>query len=462
MKLRGGYNVHLAGRPTNEVRDLPAPERLYLPLRSRRFTFSEIDVTDGQKVACGDEIAKDPGNFNVPLLAPYAGTVRLDALEGHVVLEDLDPAAGCSVREHDESAERSRYDPAVSEWKRRMLLELGAWQFFADAHTGTPLDPSGTPGAILVTTVHLDPHVARGDVLLRGRLDEFARGLEHLQSFLEYQPIYVAMSDIRTDFASEVREKLRGHAFVNLVAVPRRYPYGHPVALARHLGLTPSLENPVWALTTAGVLAVDRVLTTGTPAVERIVAVGGPAIDAPTHVRTVVGQPIHDLIGGHVTEKPVRVVNGGIMTGGTVGPEQKGLCAESTGLTVLVESTTRPFLGWIRPGWGSRSYSKTFASEVRPAFPEKINTALRGELRPCISCGQCVDVCPAGIMPNVIHKYIYAHDIESTIDTRVDLCFECGLCSYICPSKIDLRQQFIDAKKEIQAELEALLEEVEE
>ncbi len=65
-------------------------------------------------------------------------------------------------------------------------------------------------------------------------------------------------------------------------------------------------------------------------------------------------------------------------------------------------------------------------------------------------------------MPNVLHKYIYAKDIESTIDTRVDLCFECGLCSYICPSQIDLRQQFIDAKKAIREELEALIEEVEE
>ncbi len=298
MKLRGGYSVHLAGRPTAEVRDLPAPERLYIPLRSRRFTFSQVDVTEGQKVACGAELAKDPGNFNVPLLAPHAGTVRLDAHEGHIVLDDVDAAAGCAVRDHDAFSERSKYDPAVAEWKRRMLVELGAWQFFADAHAGNPLDPSGTPSAILVTTVHLDPYVARGDVLLHGRLEEFARGLEHLQSFLEYQPIYVVIPDVKTELGSAVKETLRGHAFVNLVAVPRRYPYGHPVVLARHIGLQPSLENPIWTLTTAGVFAVDRVLTTGTPAVERIVSVGGPAIDTPTHVRAVVGQPIHDLIGG--------------------------------------------------------------------------------------------------------------------------------------------------------------------
>ena len=60
-------------------------------------------------------------------------------------------------------------------------------------------------------------------------------------------------------------------------------------------------------------------------------------------------------------------------------------------------------------------------------------------------------------MPNVLHKAIYAKDLERAIDVRVDLCIECGLCSYVCPSKIDLRQQFVDAKAEIQADMEAAL-----
>jgi len=85
----------------------------------------------------------------------------------------------------------------------------------------------------------------------------------------------------------------------------------------------------------------------------------------------------------------------------------------------------------------------------------RFRTGLSGELRPCVSCGQCVDVCPARIMPNVLHKAIYAKDLERVIDLRADLCIECGLCSYVCPSKIDLRQQFIDAKAEIQADIEA-------
>jgi Na+-translocating ferredoxin:NAD+ oxidoreductase RnfC subunit len=46
--------------------------------------------------------------------------------------------------------------------------------------------------------------------------------------------------------------------------------------------------------------------------------------------------------------------------------------------------------------------------------------------------------------------------IEEVDQARVDLCIECGLCSYVCPSKIDLRQQFIDAKELIEKEKEEI------
>ena len=62
-------------------------------------------------------------------------------------------------------------------------------------------------------------------------------------------------------------------------------------------------------------------------------------------------------------------------------------------------------------------------------------------------------------MPHLIHKHLYADDIEEADATRVDLCVECGLCSYVCPSKIDLMNQFVEAKKVISAEQEEVRKE---
>jgi hypothetical protein len=110
--------------------------------------------------------------------------------------------------------------------RRYKLFALGAWRFMRDIHTGALPDPFGMPKALIVSTARFEPHVARGDVLLRGRLPEFLRGLEHLGALLRVQQIHVVMPRMRSAFATEVREALRQQSRVTVVEVPRRYPHG--------------------------------------------------------------------------------------------------------------------------------------------------------------------------------------------------------------------------------------------
>jgi len=79
---------------------------------------------------------------------------------------------------------------------------------------------------------------------------------------------------------------------------------------------------------------------------------------------------------------------------------------------------------------------------------------MRGEKRACIACGQCETVCPARIMPHVIHKALYADAIDDAERLGVDLCVGCGLCSYVCPSKIELRREMLEAQQRIREERE--------
>ena len=104
MKLRGGYNLLLEGRPDLSIKVMPEVDSLALPLRSRRFTFDKICVGDGQNVRGGDVLAKDSNNYGVPLLAPRAGVVRLQKDSSHIVLENvakLDERADMDKEEMD-------------------------------------------------------------------------------------------------------------------------------------------------------------------------------------------------------------------------------------------------------------------------------------------------------------------------------------------------------------------------
>ncbi|MGB3087186.1 MAG: 4Fe-4S dicluster domain-containing protein [Phycisphaerae bacterium] len=445
LRTKGGYNVPLAGKPTGEIRALPEPDALYLPLTSRRFAFTQTVVEDGAEVAPGEVLATDPANFDVPLLAPRAGTVRLGTVENHITLEN-------TRREMERPVQVGTPDGHSIEVKRRRLVRLGAWQFFEDANTGRLPDPSGVPRAVVVSTARLEPFGPRGDAQLAGRLDAFERGLEHLQSLLEYQPIYLVVPDVQSPLAREVHESLRGLAYLRIVTIPLRYPFDHFALLARGLGLEADPSRPVWALRTEGVLAVDRALTACRACTERIISFGGPAAREPAHLSAVAGYPLEDILAGALSEEPARIINGGALTGETIGEAHKGLDAECAGLTVLAEPRRRELFAFLRPGWTRRSYSVCFLSALRRAGPEPLTTALRGEKRACIACGFCEEVCPARIMPHLIHKYLYSGALDDVERLGVDLCVGCGLCSYVCPSKIELREEFLEVQEQLAEE----------
>ena len=77
-------------------------------------------------------------------------------------------------------------------------------------------------------------------------------------------------------------------------------------------------------------------------------------------------------------------------------------------------------------------------------------------MRPCVSCNFCEEVCPARIMPHLLHRYLYSDLITEAEQARIDLCVQCGLCSYVCPSKLELKQDFAEAMELIQEEKEQL------
>ncbi len=64
---------------------------------------------------------------------------------------------------------------------------------------------------------------------------------------------------------------------------------------------------------------------------------------------------------------------------------------------------------------------------------------------PCIKCGKCSRVCPSGLSPVLIMKYISDKNKIKSLNTSK--CIECGLCSYVCPSKIEVREFVREAKK---------------
>lgn len=425
------------------------PQVLYLPLNCRHLHFSRLIVAHAQEVSTGEVLAKDPDNFDVPLLAPCSGTVDLKESKGHITLTEL------SVEDRDcyacpENLEHIHSKVGPSGFKRYKLLNLGAWEYLKDAYTGHTPDPLSNPQAIIVSTFHPEPFLVRGDVLLKEYLRQFTRGLEHLQSLLEYQPIYLIVPRVKTDFAAEIKEHMRGYAWVKLIEVPLIYPHDNFEILSRRLGLKRT-EGPVWGLHVEGVLAIDNALTSSRPCTERIISVAGPGATAPQQLRLMIGYPISEIVRQYASGDAM-AIEGGLFSGRVLNSSIQGVSSECRGITFIPEHQHREFLGFVRPGFDRQSYSACFLSSLCSLFPERLTNGVRGELRPCVSCGFCQEVCPAGVIPYRLHKLIYQNNIDEVERSRVDLCIECGLCAFVCPSKIELTQQFHQIKEAIAEE----------
>ncbi len=446
MRLRGGYNIKLQGVPSGSIKSVSRPEILYYSLESKSFNYSQVCVTHGQRVGLGDVLAKDPDNYDVPLLSSCSGNVDLEMAPGHVVLKELSAEDTKEYSCHD-GTEHIHKKMGTAGLKRYKLLNLGAWEYVKDAYTGQTPDPLSTPEAIIISTVRFEPFLVKGGVLLEENLRQFTRGLEHLQSLLEYQPIYLVLPKVKSDLASKIKEQIRGYAWVKIVEIPMKYPYGNFTILSRHIGLKRSREA-IWGVNVDGVLAIDNALTSSSPCVDRIISVAGPGAKEPQYLKLTAGYPLSNIMSEHAHSDTI-AIDGGILSGRLLTQDVKGVPADCKGITLLADHQSREFLAFVRPGFDRQSYSGSFLSSLCGHFSERLTNAVRGEIRPCVSCNFCEEVCPADIIPHRLHKLIYQDDIDEIERSRIDLCIECGLCSFVCPSKIELTHEFLQTKQAI-------------
>ncbi len=447
MKFRGGYNLFLTGSPSGEIKDLPESETLYLPLFSPRFAFSEIAVEDGDEVSAGQILAKDPGNHGVPLLAPRTGTVKtVDEERGLITLEKMLATAYDTITVEEDIPEPAK-TLGDDGRKRYALVRLGAWQFVSDAFTGKLPDPYGAPQAVIVATTRLEPFITSAEGLLTDRLNNFEKGLEHIRSMIGGKPLYLLMPQ-NSSVASRIRGIASKDNGVTLITVPDKYPCDNIKLCAQLLGLERNpRKGPVWAFSVEGVLAVDRALTESKVFTERIISVAGPGTKKAEHIRVTPGYPVQVIRDTYQNCDPVRLVSGGALTGTAIEENQPGLDVECIALTLIPEHNTRELLAFANPGLARHSFTRTFLGVLRPKFFERYTTGLRGERRPCVTCCSCETVCPAGIMPHQVYKYVNKNRLEDAERIGLNLCVQCGLCSHVCPSKIEVKQKLLEAQE---------------
>jgi len=139
------------------------------------------------------------------------------------------------------------------------------------------------------------------------------------------------------------------------------------------------------------------------------------------------------------------LVQGGLLTGTAAGSAPVVHPADRA-WTLMTADDRREFLWFMNPGFARDSSSPLFASHYLPWVRRELGAGLRGERRFCIACNRCEVHCPAGLDPQHLWKCLRKGFDAEAVEHGLRRCLECGLCSYACPSKIELADEFRQAR----------------
>lgn len=206
---------------------------------------------------------------------------------------------------------------------------------------------------------------------------------------------------------------------LRLHCLPSRYPQGSARQLIEALT---GKQVPVGQHSAAVGVVVYNVGTAhaaalacrGQALTHRIVTVSGPGVREPGNYRVALGSSVADVIAsaGGYTAQARRLLIGGPLMGVALPHDDFALQKGSNCVLVLDQVRTRD-----------------------------ATTA-----QPCIRCGDCAEVCPARLSPQLLWQSAQARRPEQARADGVQSCIECGLCDLVCPSQIDLTRQFHDIK----------------
>jgi Na+-transporting NADH:ubiquinone oxidoreductase subunit A len=139
-------------------------------------------------------------------------------------------------------------------------------------------------------------------------------------------------------------------------------------------------------------------------------------------------------------DEGTRVVSGSLLSGRLAAGDMVGFLGRYHRQVCLIrEGRDRELLGWLAPGLGKFSASRTFLSTLLPRRRFAFNTSTNGSRRAIIPVGLYERVMPMDLLPTPLLRALVMQDVERAEELG---CLELdeedlALCSFVCPSKLD-------------------------
>jgi len=417
----------------------PMPEYLSLPLKQHVGDAAEALVKVGQNVLKGELLAKPSSDFGAFLHAPTSG--QITAIDQQPVISRERHLNTCITLVPDHKDEwHPDCQRIITDWRQMPAQEIiqhiqaagvvGLGGAVFPTHRKLNNNFKQPIKTLILNGAECEPYISCDEMLMRQHPEQILLGgqilaraigtIEHIIVALEDQ-----MGEIETDFQRAL--KLSDDPRIRICRVRTIYPEGGEKQLIKVLtGLeVPAGGYPqqlgIVCVNVGTAWSVKRALVDRMPLIERFVTVTG-AVKQPRNWLTLLGTPVSHLlaVSGGLNPNVTRLLMGGPVMGMAIRDDAISITKGFNCLLALQSQQLRD--------------------------PQ--------QSMPCINCMECVRVCPAKLMPQMLYDSVRNHKIQRSSDLSLMDCIECGCCDLVCPSHIPLTEYFRLGKSQLRSSLQ--------
>ena len=460
----GGYRfINFEGQPKDILEEIKVPLRVAIPLRQGFGGEGDCLVKAGEGVLAGQIIGHSEYGVSSPVHSSVNGVVeevkRVNYFKRDCLMVSI---------KGDGNPRYQKLPGAINNWESLASEEIEKILYLSGV---TALDREGIPTrmrssiilpkeakSLIVHGVGSEPYNISPELLLKGKnILNLIEGIKILRKIMPNARVFLALSSHSRKILEEIEKLTSAYDWLELYPLEPKYPQGYdemlvPTILKQKFPYGYSAANVgAVILNLQAVLLSYEAVVEGKPLIERTIALCGPAFKETLHIKARIGTPLREALEGRVKEGlSARFVLNGLLTGFELKDLNLPIDKTYSQIIGLVENRERKFLSFLNPGLKSDSYSNTFMAKLSPRIQKTCDTNKHGEERPCISCNYCEEVCPVGIIPHLLVKYVQCNILDETLmNLRIFNCIECGLCSYVCPSKIPLAKQIREGQEKL-------------
>ncbi len=289
----------------------------------------------------------------------------------------------------------------------------------SDLPTGIAESTTELPAldTVIVNTVDEEPLTVINQRLFIDNRDRAAEGIALMKRLTGAPRVIFA---VRKSHEKIAVKALGPDSGAEIKVVPVSYPGTLPIVMIN--ALTSRTIPPGGTARDAGVLHISfeimldalEAITKGSANIYEMLTVSGGAVNPPKNLKVRIGTPLRAVL---------RFVG----------------CREA-GIEKLV-------LGGPMRGKAQFSLDMPVVKGVNTILALTESEVAEVKETSCINCGDCVDICPANLQPNLLSRSceFFKYD-NPQFQKELRACIECGLCGYVCPSHRPMMQYFLNAK----------------